>query len=263
MAPPILRRRRRGLAAAAWTPLTPASLRAWWSPDGKFNATPTALLDSEDLVTWVDAKGNYDADEIGTDNPTGVTSGAGVAVAFNGGQSIGMTPTALPADTAGTVAFIVRTGTLAQFDTPICFSDTSGANKQFLFCTHNSSGYRWSVYVQNGVGNNRQWSGDTTLSNTTWYDVIYQFTGSDLLMWVNGTAQTVSQISTGGTPLTIGQWLSANSMDCVHLGARRWSSGYAEYWPGRADQYWWYSSVLTGTDLTNLQAYLAARRALL
>lgn len=256
-----------GAEAAPWTPETPASLRAGWTPDGKLNSTPTILLDGETMASWVDVQGDYTLDTLGSAAPTGDTLNTAVVAAFNGSsQSIGTGAIgSFPTDAAGTIGMLVRTpaNTLSgrDFDTMVSFSHLTTTNQQILLCLRRiSTVLYFGVAAQNSGAGVSSWYGSTTgLTTNTWYDVLYTFSGSALTITVNGTSQTVTEVSTPSA--TVGQFLSAVSCNNVSLGARHWpSASYAEFWSTAIDQVWWYSEVLSAGDLTNLQSHLATRR---
>lgn len=269
MAVPVVRRRRRA-GGGLFRLDSLASCRAYWTPNGKLTAGGNAVANGEDIATWQDAKGTYTLDTIGSDNPTGVTSGSFVAAAFDGtDDSIGTgTMGSFPTDAAGTVAALVRTPATnvaaRDFDTFISFAHNVTASRQVIFCLRRASStlYFGLASQNSGAGVSSWYASDIALSTNTWYDVIYTLSGSALTITVNGTAATVTELSAPGP--SVGKWLDTIGCNNVSFGARHWpSDAFAEFWNTRIDQAAWYSEVLSATNISKVQSLLAARRALL
>lgn len=254
--------------AEEWTPETPASLRAGWTPDGKLTSAPAIMGNGDTMATWADVTGNYTLDTLGSVAPTGVASTTPVVAGFNGtSQSIGTGAVAgFPTDAACTIGMLVRSpsNTLSarNFDTALCFSHLTTTNQQILFCLlRPATTLYFGVATMNSGAGVSYWYGDTAMAIDTWYDVVYTMSGSALTVSVNGVAQSMTQVLIGPT---VGKFLDTISCNSVSIGGRHWpSAAYAEWWAGRIDQAWWYSTVLGASDLTKLQTHLATRRALL
>lgn len=256
----------RGAGARGWKPTSLASCRAHWSRSGKRNAVDDPLGALEDLGQWRDAKGAYDLTVLGGTTPTGATSSGGPVVLMPAAAGcVGLSPTALPDDAGGTIGAVVRSPganvSARDFDAIVCFSDQAGANKQLLLCLRRISTVLYFGFASQNGGSYSGWYGSTSLALNTWYRVVWTFTGSAMSIYLNGAAETITQDTVGGT--TVGQWLSVvNTCDCVTLAGRRWSGPtYAELWANHYDEACWFSEALSGSDLANLDAYLAARQA--
>jgi len=244
-----------------WTPASVGSLRAWYYRDGKQDGAAGAVTNTEDIATWLDSTGTYNATTVLTDNPTGrLTTGGPVVANFNGSQAIRTPNMAIPDDVVCTVGFLARVPAVnisaRDFDMVLCFADNSASNTQLGFCLRRvSTQLRWGFAAQFG-GSFSGWTGDTVLSTSAWSRVIYTLDGSAMTITVDGIPQTITQTNVG-TP-TAGQWLSnATSCNNITIGARNWLSGTAENWTNDIDEIAWFNEVLTGGNFNNFDSYLA------
>ena len=248
-----------------WTPLSESSLRAWWARDGKRNSTPAALANGENLASWIDTTGTYTLPTVGGTAPTGLTSGSAVVADPNAAGCIGLLAT-IPDDAAGTIGVLAKMPSTnaagRDYDVLVSFSNESTTGIWLHCCIKRVSTILRIGFAAVNGGSFSSWHGNTNVSVDVWRRLIWTLDGSALAMYVDGTAQTVTNDTVGG--VTTGQWMSTvTSLTNVYLMGRRRSSGLDELWEGPFDQACWFSSAFSASQVAQLDAYLSAQAAVL
>lgn len=219
--------------AGGWNPTALAGLQLWLAADAPG-------LGTGQLATLTDLSGSgHDATGQGSTKPTRVDNvvNGNPVIRFNGTTAYFSLPNYMTGLTASTWFHAIKTD-----------ADPPGAGGQtgifWMSNSGNDTHYPWtdgSIYVS--YGRNNRYSTNPVVALNSWHRLIITADASSWKLYINGTAIITQGASTVS-------WPTAPKVGKSNGGF---------YFDGDWLECGQYDSVLNGTDLTTLDAYLAAR----
>lgn len=162
-------------------------------------------------------------------------------------------------DSAGTFIGVYRIDTLADFKALFSSADT-GTNTSYLcFFPYQQSGAKFPYIDERNAGDTADTvTGNTTIAAATTYIGVFSSSGTAYTIRINGTNNTLT-INSGANN---GDWLGDVTLrDNVVLGGMVRNSGSNLNINASVSELFYFSSQITGSPLTAIEAYLNARYA--
>lgn len=226
-------------SAGGFSPSDISGLKVWLDAD-----QITGLVNDDPVTTWTDESGTGNDVTEATNKPLYKTGGLNSKpyVYFDGTNDILLksSPTGLPTGAnARTVFVVAQCRSIANYKAIYCYG-TATTNQIFSLAFHSTTQLLSWGYANDDPAT-------TTLADNTGYYFMHQYTGTNIVIRQNGSQiyNTADTINTGSTALSIGNWINALA-------------------PGNVNVYevLIYDSSISGTDLTDIETYLADKYGL-
>lgn len=237
---------RGGSAPPSWTPLNlGATLVRWY-----FDSTHTTL---SRVDTWTDETAGVNATEVAGSGPSATAQAGFTAPTFDGSGQFLKAGATYPATTATTIWGLFHTPAMAQY--------TGVVSKWYASASIHVGGYQAAgtlgkLYFHVGDTANPAVS-NATVTDDDWHYFIAVYAAPALTLILDGVVQTDTGSFAGGVP---------NTADNIGLGAAVAPGGSPAafaFFDGGLCDIGICDTALSGSDLSSLETYLAAKRTAL
>lgn len=252
----------KGVRTLAWNPATDIAVREWWDPTNSFTlftdtAGTTPAVPTNTVKRWSSLKGDVHLTEA-TNAPTLQTLSGRNAVRFTAAstQRLSALHAKLASRITGTnapytVVMLAKRGPAGASTTPLSFTRTDGSTNDSIrhyFGATNTVGI-----ARTRSGNQQQQSSvAAAVASDIWYVVTWCFTGSTLIVRVNGVQVGSGALASGG----------AMVIDGVAFGALfdNVTNTWATPFDGALDEVIILNASAITSSVTSAESYLATKR---